>query len=63
MIRDILFLFFTRKTKLETLLNFELHFIYKKGYKNIELVTSLYNGFLKPMAYCRENRCKKASPY
>ena len=29
------FLFLQWKTKLETLLNFELHFIHKKGYKNM----------------------------
>ena len=54
------------KTKLEALLNFVLKFIHKKGYKNIDyrkLVTSLYNGFLKPVVYCRKNRCKKVSPY
>ena len=44
------FAFLQWKTKLETLLNFELHFIHKTGYKNKDyrkLVTSLYNGFLK----------------
>ena len=43
-------------------MNFVLHFIHKKGYKNIDyrkLVTSPYNGFLKPVVYCRKNRCNK----
>ena len=56
----------TLETKLETLLNFGIHIIHKKGYKNIDyrkLVTSLYNSFLKPAVYCRKNRCKKVSPY
>ena len=53
------FVFLQRKPKLETLLNFELHIIHTKGYKNIDyrkLVTSFYNGFLKPVVYCRKNR-------
>ena len=59
------FVFLQWKTKLQTLLNFELHFIHKRGYKNIDyrkLVTSLFNGFLKPVVYCRENCCKKVNP-
>ena len=42
-----------------------LNLIHKKVYKNIDyrkLVPSLYNGFLKPVVYCRENHCKKVSP-
>ena len=56
--------FLQRKRKLEILLNFELNFIHKKGYKNLDyrkLVPSLYNGFLKPVVYCRKNCCKKVS--
>ena len=53
-------------TKLGTLLNLELiTFIRKKYCKNIDyikLVTSLYNGFLKPVVYCRKSHCKKVSP-
>ena len=63
--RDILFRFFTMKTNLEELLNFELHLIHKKVYKNIDyrkLVPGLYNGFLKPVVYCRKNHYKKVSP-
>ena len=37
----------------------------KKVYKNIDyrkLVPGLYNGFLKPVVYCRKKHCKKVSP-
>ena len=60
------FVFLQWKTKSETLLNFELHIIHKEGYKNIDyrkLLTSIYNGFLKPVVYCKKNRCKKVSPH
>ena len=50
------------KTKLETLLNFELHFIHKKSYKNYRiLITNLFNVFFKPVVYCRKNLCKRVN--
>ena len=67
MISRYLFCFFLQcKAKLETLLNFEIHIFYKKGYKNIDyrkLVTSLYNSFHRSVIYCRKNHCKKVSPH
>ena len=43
---------------------FQVSFL-KNGKKNIDyriLVPGLYNGFLKPVVYCRKNHCKRVSP-
>ena len=51
--------FFFLKTKLE-ILNFELTLFTKKGNKDMnhrKIVTSLYDGYPKPMVYFRKNRC------
>ena len=63
--RDILFHFFRKKNKLRSIIELWINFIHKKIYKNTDyrkLVLGFYNGFLKPVVYCRNNHCKKVSP-
>ena len=55
-------IFLQWKTELETLLNSEIHIIYKKAYNIIDyrkLVTSLYHSFLKPIVFCRKKTAIK----